>query len=181
MGDDQEYRKIGSVLKPHGVGGEFVVFLESDFPEWLARRECVWAAVAGEMAQWPIEGARLHQGKLLLKTSALDSREAVEEARGVALFVPEREARAVVADPDSFFNSDLVGMKVVNAVDQAVLGQVGAVIEMPAQNLLETVKPDGGSFLIPFVKPMIARVDEKAGVIEALLPEGLIDCNDPEP
>jgi len=169
------YWKIGSVSKPHGVRGEFVVYLTSDFPEWAARQSRFFVEDGDAMTAWPVSRARFHHGKLLLQTPALDSPEAVNAVRGTALYLPEEEARAASADPNYFFNADLIGLRLIDAADGATRGTVRDVIEMPAQNLLEIESAQSRRFLVPFVAKLIERVDLAAGEIVARLPEGLID------
>lgn len=171
------FRKVGSVLKPHGLAGEFVVFLESDFPDWLARRSEFFVESGAEMVSWRVEQARFKGDRLLLKVDAVQSREGVDALRGTGLFVAEADARDAIDHDDYFFNSDLVGLEVVDYVDGDLYGKVVAVLEMPAQNLLEVERPGGKRFLFPFVKALVKEVLQDSRKILVVMPEGLMDCN----
>jgi 16S rRNA processing protein RimM len=170
-----EYCRIGHVLKPHGTKGEFVLFLESDFPEWVAARDQLWVCAGSGMACWQVQSTRFAGARLLVKVDALDSREAVEAARGTELFVPDDEARAAIEDPDYFFNSDLVGLDLREK--ERHYGKVRNVIEMPAQNLLEVETEAGGTFLFPFVNALVDAIDLDAGTLWVKMPEGLMDVD----
>jgi len=169
------YRSVGTILKPHGVKGEFVLYMEADFPEFLARQSRFFAEIGGEMIPWRVERARFKGDRLVLKLADLDNCEQVEARRGTRLYLTESEARAAVDDPDYFFNSDLVGLTMVEA--ERVYGRVRAVFEMPAQNLLEVETESGAIFLFPFVDALIEVVDVPGGLIHVRMPEGLVDCN----
>ncbi|MDJ0842439.1 MAG: ribosome maturation factor RimM [Acidobacteriota bacterium] len=172
------YRHIGSVQKPHGLKGEFTVFLESDLPDWVAERKTIYAEITGEAVPWAVKSSRFHQGRLLMKVDGLPGRNEVEAARGTPLYVDEEEARAALTDPDFFYNSDLIGMAVVDTETGTNHGTVRDVIEMPAQNLLEVERSDKSAFLVPFTKAIILEVDHDADVIRAAMPEGLADIQD---
>ena len=178
MSEDTEYCHIGSVQKPHGIQGDFVVFLESDFPEWLVRQKRFFVQPQGQKnwVPWQVLKARLHQGKLVLKLDGLADRTAVEAARGTPLYVLEEEARAAAEDPDFFFNSDLVGLEMWDG--PTAMGEVSAVYEMPAHNLIEVTRPDGKTFLVPFTQEHVADIDLEQGRLQVTLPEGLVDIND---
>jgi len=128
------------------------------------------------MVEWRVSQARLHQGKLVLRVDELSDRNAVEAARGTALFVLEEEARAAIDDPDFYLNSDLVGLQMWQG--DLCLGQVTGVYEMPAQNLLEVERDQGKSFLVPFSQEHVIGIDLEAGRLNVNLPEGLADIND---
>ena len=169
------YRCIGKVQKPHGIRGEFFVFLESDFPRWVASRKTLHALLDGELVTWSVTSTRFHHGRLLMKVDGLPGRNEVEAARDVALYVAEEEAREASEDPDYFYNSDLIGLSVRDHTSDKVYGSVVDVIEMPAQNLLEVEADAGNRFLVPFIAAMIEDVDLDTETIRVNLPEGLAE------
>ena len=172
------FRSVGTVLKPHGVKGEFVLFMEADFPDFVARQTRFFAEIDNKMQPWRVERARFKVDRLVLKVDAIADRDAVESHRGTRLYLTEAEARAATDDPDYFFNSDLVGLVMVEAETETAYGRVREVIENPAQNLLEVETESGGCFLFPFAEALIEGVDISGGTIQVRMPEGLIDCNE---
>ncbi len=181
MGSSQEeYRKVGSVSKAHGIRGEFQVYLESDFPDWVAERKVFFALVDGDYVEWSVISSRLRQKKLVVAVNAIHNRNEAEAAYGTDLFVPEAEAREASSDPDYFYNSDLVGLEMIRATNDESCGKVISVVEMPAQNLLEVERPNGKVFLFPFTKPLIKEISLEKGAIFVLLPEGLMEANEEE-
>ena len=163
--------------KPHGLKGEFTVFLESDLPRWVAKRKTLFAEVDGKAIAWRVQSSRFHQDRLLLRVDALPGRTEVEAARNTPLYVPEKEAQQALTDPDFFYNSDLVGMTIIEKSDGTLYGKVVDVVEMPGQNLLEVARPDKSTFLVPFIKAIVQDIDRDADVIHVALPEGLADLN----
>lgn len=170
------FREVGRVLKPHGIRGEFLVYLETDFPEWLAKRPKLYAETSQGMVAWTIDRARYDGQKMILKVKELPDRTHVELQRSTRLFLPEEEARQVSADPDYFFNSDLVNCVVFDTRQGKELGKVIAVHEMPAQNLLEIARTGKPALLIPFVSPIVGNISGDR--IDVSLPDGLEECFD---
>ncbi len=174
-----EYRRVGTLSKPHGIRGAFFLHLESDFPDWLSRRKRLLAEVGGEMTPWTVRGMKSGPGGMVVQVAEVVDRSRVEELRGTGLFVTEAEAQeAAASEEDYFYNSDLIGLEVVST--GKVIGVVRDVVEMPAQNLLEVVTAEERVFHIPFVAPLVGGVDLEARMVEVNLPDGLIELNQAE-
>lgn len=173
--DFNDYRHVGTVAKPHGLRGAFHLFMESDFPDWLAARSCFYADVGNKLVSWKVLEARFQNTRLILRVDGLPGRNEVEAARGTHFYVPEAEARQALVDPDFFFNSDLVGLNLVDETDSTCYGQVCSVIDMPGQNLLEVAEKRGKTFLFPFSQNLVKQVDLQKGELRVIMPEGLTD------
>lgn len=178
LDNNQEYRKVGAVAKAHGIRGEFQVFLESDFPDWVAEQKRLFAEVNGEIVAWSVISSRLRQKKLIISVDAITDRNQAEAAAGTPLFVTEEEARQAVKDPDYFYNSDLVGLSMIRDLEDEPCGEVIAVVEMPGRNLLEVKRPNNKTFLFPFTKPLIKEISLEEGVIRVHMPDGLMEANE---
>ncbi len=177
---------IGKILKPQGIRGEFIVYLESDFPDWLQKRKHIHAWYGDTMARWAVKKARFQGQKLVFHVDALPDRNAVEAARDTKLYVTEEEARTANQDPDFFFNNDLIGLTVVDDKDDTAYGEVVDIIEMPGQNLIEVVDAKQRKFLIPFAAALVPAIDIEARHMRVTLPQGLLPDEDdtdatPEP
>lgn len=173
---ESDFRRIGSLLKPIGLRGEFVLHGESDFLDWLSQRKVLYAATGSGMTPWKVLSSRFQKERLVFRVDALPDRTAVEAARGTELYVTEKEAREALADPDFFYNSDLVGLNMIDATSGSAYGKVTGVLEMPGQNLLQ-VDGEKGEFLFPFTQPLVVDVDVSEGTISVDMPEGLMEIN----
>jgi 16S rRNA processing protein RimM len=99
-------------------------------------------------------------------------RESAAALRGVVLLVPAR-ARPSLADPDDYYDTDLVGLQAWT-VDGDALGPVTDVLHGPAGDYL-AVHVEGRERLIPFVAAIVPEVDVTAGTVRIDPPEGLLD------
>ena len=107
----------------------------------------------------------------MLKFAGIDSIEQAERFKGAELWVPVTE-RAELPSGE-FYESDLVGLSVVDVATDRTLGRVEDVQHYGGPPLL-SVLVAGREVLIPFV-PEICQVDPPNKVIKATLPEGLLE------
>jgi 16S rRNA processing protein RimM len=168
----QRYLQVGQIVKPHGIRGELGVKSLTERPDlrFQPGNELLAGPDEGTLGRVKILSARPHKLGFLAVFESVEDREAAEAMRGWGLFIREEEAAEL--DPDRYYHHQLVGLNVLDE-DRAVLGRVGGIVEMPANDLLEVESVDGGKFLVPMVDEIVRRVDIEAGTLTVRLPEGL--------
>jgi 16S rRNA processing protein RimM len=114
---------------------------------------------------------------LVVKFKEIGDRNAAELLNGRTLTV-DRAQLPEPQDDDDFYYSDLVGLKVVDGAG-SVLGQVVAVENFGASDLLEIAPPDGPTVYLPFTKEFVPDVDLDAECVTIVVPDGLFDRPDP--
>ncbi|MCB1049803.1 MAG: 16S rRNA processing protein RimM [Acidobacteria bacterium] len=165
-----ELRRVGIVVRAHGIRGAMVFKIESDFPEWVRQQKSFWVFHHETWGQWQRSSVSLNREGMLLTVKEITSRDEAEAQIGAQLYVPEAEARKVL-DEDTFFNSDLVGCTVGDG--QKSYGKVVSVLDGPAHPILEIKKPNGKTFLFPFTKTLVPHIDLAQNWIQVDMPEGL--------
>lgn len=89
-----------------------------------------------------------------------------------------RDTRLMAApdedEDDGWYEDDLVDL-IVYDVDGALVGAVVALLQRPAQDLLQIALEGGGTAYVPFVEQIVPVVDIEAGRIEIDPPPGLLD------
>lgn len=156
---------IGAIAGAHGVHGEAKVRAFGE-PDMLAS----YGPFLDETGQTILtpKKARHSGGETVIVTFAEPvTREQLIAMKGTLLHVP----RAALPEPDEdeFYYSDLLGLTVEDLSGQA-LGQVKAVQDFGAGDLLEISGPEG-SWYLPFTKQAVPNVDLKAGKLVANPPE----------
>ena len=155
---------MGRVLAPYGVKGWVKVepFTESpeslqSYQEWhvgYQDREDAWQTVTvAESAE--------HSGNVVAHFEACHDRDAALAFRGMVIAVPRSMLPA--ANPGEFYQSDLLGLKVVNDCGEE-MGHVAEVFSNGAHEVLR-VDGAGGERLLPFVDAFVREVDMDAGVV----------------
>jgi 16S rRNA processing protein RimM len=170
---------VGRVGRAHGVRGDVAVEVRTDDPErrfMPGARLRTSSSTAATPTVVTVETARWHSGRLLLHLVGVDDRTAAESLRGVLLQV-EVDPDETPADPEEFYDHQLVGLAVVDR-DGTAIGSVVDVLH-GAQDLLvvehEAAASGAQRSLVPFVQVLVPEVDLDAGRLVVDLPDGLLD------
>ena len=113
-----------------------------------------------------------HKDQWLARIDGIDDRNAAEGLRGTGLFV-DRSALPPPDDDDEFYHADLIGLAVV-LPDGSRIGQVRAVHDFGAGDLLELTADDGRIVTVPFTREAVPEVDLSAGRVVVVPPEELM-------
>jgi 16S rRNA processing protein RimM len=168
---------VGRVGRPHGVRGEVAVEVRTDEPavRFAPGSALTLAAATHDASPSPLEvaGFRWHQDRLLVRFAGVADRDAAEALRG-RLLLAEVAAGQGPADPEEFYDHQLVGLEVVTT-DGAVAGEVAEVLHPGAQDLLVVRRPDRSDALVPFVAALVPEVDLEAGRLVVADRPGLLE------
>jgi 16S rRNA processing protein RimM len=146
---------VGVVGRPHGVRGEVAVESRTDEPD---RRFAPGEQLRseGSARTLTVAAMRWHSGRMLVRFAGLDDRTAAEAVRGVRL-VTDVDPDERPEEPGEYYDRQLVGLAVQTA-DGVPVGEVVAVLHLPAQEVLEVRTADGPR-LVPFVADLVPEVD----------------------
>jgi 16S rRNA processing protein RimM len=111
-------------------------------------------------------------GGFAARLSGVGTREEAEALKGTRLYADR--ARLPRLPDDEFYHADLIGLAVVDT-GGAALGEVMAVHNHGAGDILELRRPGGASVLLPFTKAAVPTIDLAARRIVADPPPGLFD------
>ena len=165
---------LGVITGAHGVRGQVRVRSFTDEPAAVAAYGPVEDEAGALRFRLAVTGRA--KDELVARIDGVADRDAAEALRGTRLFV-ERAALPPPADPDEFYQADLVGLS-AETVDGQALGRVVAVHEFGAGPLIEIV-PDGGrALLVPFTRAVVPAIDLATGRMVVAPPEGLLGAGD---
>jgi len=164
------YLAVGRVRKPHGVHGELLVEVLSDFPERLGPGVAVGLGVEEPEFFWTVRSVRFHKGAWLVKLAECTRREQAEALRNVYLFLPEQDRDKL--PPTYYYEHELVGLR-CELGDGRFAGTVTR-LEAGAAGAWLVVLLEDREVMVPFVSPIVVRVDLARGVVVLDPPEGLL-------
>jgi 16S rRNA processing protein RimM len=167
---------VARVGRAHGVKGEVAVEVRTDEPETRLAPGSVLLTDPPERGPLTLRSSRDHSGRLLVRFAGVDDRTAAEALRGTLLQV-DVDPAATPDEDDAWYDHQLVGLVVVDTGGE-VVGEVGAVLHLPAQDLLAVVRADASEVLVPFVRGIVPTVDVVAGRVVVDPPPGLLDERD---
>jgi 16S rRNA processing protein RimM len=165
---------VGVIGRPHGTRGEVAIELRTDEPD---RRFAPGQQLRAEGSAWifTVVSSRAHAGWRLVKFRELPDRTTAETVRGIRLLADVAPNERPV-EAGEFYDRQLVGLTVRTA-DGTEAGRVVSVLHLPQQDLLEVETPQGHR-LVPFVEPLVPRVELDQGWLQVADLAGLLDEND---
>jgi 16S rRNA processing protein RimM len=164
---------VGRVGRPHGVRGEVSVEVRTDDPDTRFAAGAVLVTDPAERGPLTVETLHWHSGRLLVAFAGVSDRETAEALRDTLLVVDSADLPAL-ADPDEFYDHQIVGLRAVLPTGE-MLGTVHEVVHAPAGDLLAIRRADRAEALVPFVAAIVPTVDLAAGQVVVDPPEGLLE------
>ncbi len=163
---------VGRVGKPHGVHGDVLVEIITDFPERLAEGVGFGlGAEDGPREHHLAHRVRYHKGGWLLSVRGVRDRETVEGWRGLYLHLPEQLLEEL---PEGYlYEHQLVGLECRSPTDEP-LGRVTGFEPGSHQSRL-VVRRGDREWLVPYVPEIVLSVDADAGIAIIDAPPGLLD------
>jgi 16S rRNA processing protein RimM len=165
---------IGQIARAHGIRGEVTVAVRTDEPDVRFVPGATLATEPPERGPLTVAATRWHSGRLLITFEGVADRNAAEDLRGTLLVLDSAQIPAP-AEPDEFYDHQLIGLGVVTAVGLPV-GEVTDV-RHHGQDLLVVRRGPGsaGEVLVPFVSAIVTEVDVPGGRLVIDPPPGLLD------
>jgi 16S rRNA processing protein RimM len=176
---DDEWVIVAKIVRPQGRHGEALAELLTDFPERFAERKRLFL-LGEKSAPRPIELERhwLHQGRIVLKFTGIDSINDVETLRGLEVAIPKAE-RAPLED-GAVYIADLIGCTLIDSRTGAEIGRIADVDrEASATPLLVVKTSTSQEALVPFAKAFQPTFNLATKTLTMNLPEGLLELNSP--
>ena len=153
---------MGRVVAPYGVKGWVRVEPYSEVPDRLRSYTEWWVGRNGDWRKLKVaESVLQHGASLVARFEGWVERDAALALKGSEIAL-ERDALPPNANGE-FYWSDLVGLKVVNAMGEE-LGMVAGLFDNGAHVVMRVVA-GATERLLPFVEQVVRRVDMAAGCI----------------
>lgn len=162
------YLAIGFLRRPHGVNGELIMDLHTDFPERIKAGRKVYAGEKHEPLT--IHSARGHANGMLVKLRGYDTPEAAGRFRNQWVYVKAAEVPAL--PPGQVYKHELVGLT-VTADTGETLGVLDEILETGANDVYVVKKENGAELLLPAIPNVVLETDMGRRVMKVRLIEGL--------
>lgn len=163
-----DWLRLGVLTAPWGVHGEIKIRLDANIE---VLRRVSRAYLGDEHRAVDVLGVyqrgRLHSVRL----RGVDTIEAAETLRGVALWLPRAEAPALPTG--HYYVEDVLGLRAVTTAGRE-LGEVVDVITTAANDVY-VVRGPAGEVLIPAIRDVVIELDPAAGVLRVEPMRGLLD------
>lgn len=161
---------VGKLRRPHGVRGDILLEVFTDFPERLAPGVNLY--VGDEHKPLRLIRARNRDNLLILRFSGYITPEQVNELTNQILYVKAAEIPAL--PEGEYYHHQLVGLNVTQDTGEP-LGSIAEVIETGANDVLVVKLPSGKELLLPWNNDVICQVDLGQKLITVHLIPGLLE------
>lgn len=167
---------VARLRRPHGVRGEALVDILTDFPERLQPETVVYAGE--EHLPLTICGRRPHNEGLLLAFVGLETPEAVGRFRNQMLYVSSADRPPL--PEGEYYHHQLMGLTVCEE-DGRLLGRLTEILETGANDVYVVTAEDGCETLLPAIPGVVLDVDLAGKTMRVHLPPGLREAARSEP
>ena len=161
------YLSVGFLRRPHGVKGEIIMDLHTDFPERMKKGRKLF--VGEDHKPMTLTNVRPHQSGLLVKFGDIDTPEDAGIYRNQWVYVQTKD----VPLPDGqHYKHQLLGLKVVDESD-IPLGELVEILETGANDVYVVKDDSGKEILLPNIPSVVLELDIDRGFLRVHLLEGL--------
>lgn len=145
---------VGFLRRPHGVRGEILMDLLTDFPERLRSGRKVYLGEAHESAV--IASGRGHESSFLVTLRGVDDVDSAGKYRNTMVYVRTDELTPL--PKGEYYHHQLIGLNVVDENDQP-LGKLVEILETGANDVYVIRQGDEKEQLVPVIEGVILLVD----------------------
>ncbi len=167
---ESEWLAVGRARRAHGVHGDLVVEIVTDFPERMAPGVTVGFGDTQPERFFSVHGVRHHKGAWLLALEGVTRREDAQALTPSWVFLAAQERSSLPAN--YYYEHELLGCH-CRAPDGNDLGCVVELLDMGGGTLLRVQGDEGRDVLVPFRTPIVVRVNLEARIIDLDPPGGL--------
>jgi 16S rRNA processing protein RimM len=150
---EPEYLVVGFLRRPHGVKGEMLMDIHTDFPERLKTGVTVF--VGDDYQPMVIASRRPHAAGMLLRFRGIKSPEDAGQYRNTRVYVPTVDRPEL--PEGEYYHHQLIGLNVVTD-DGHKLGVLTDILETGANDVYVVRDADGNEVLLPAIPPVILEV-----------------------
>jgi 16S rRNA processing protein RimM len=157
---------IGKLRRPHGVSGEMLMDVLTDFPQRLRRKKTVFVGERHEPLV--IETIRTQDKALLLSFEGITDCDAVGRLRNDLVYI--RNVDLPKLPEGEYYYHQLLDLRVVDDKGQE-LGILTEILETGANDVYVVHAATGEETLLPVIEGVILNVDLERGEILVHPPE----------
>lgn len=161
---------VGHLRRPHGLRGEIVMTVWTDFPERLEPGVQVY--VGDDHTPVHIRSVRWHRKDLLISFDEYTVREDVGLLRNQVLMV-RAEDRPSLEEGDLYLHQ-VMGMSVIDDANGNSLGTITEIIETGANDVYIVRDDRGFELLLPAIEPVILDINLETNEMRVHLLPGLL-------
>ena len=163
------YLVVGLLRRPHGVRGEIMLEVITDFPERLAVGEKFY--IGDEHVPVNVATHRKHNKGILLSFEGISDRDEIGVYRNQYLYVDVNDWPPL--PEGEYYDFELLGLEVIIERTGEVLGELVEILETGANDVYVVESTSGQEYLLPAIPEVVLDVDLDADQMKVYLLPGL--------
>lgn len=164
------YLTVGFLRRPHGVRGEMIMDIHTDFPERLRAGTKVFLGETHQPAR--LASARPHGTSMLVSFRGADTPEQAGRWRNTWVYVTAADRPPLPGG--EVYQHQILGLRVVTDEGRA-LGILADIFDTGANRVYAVKTAEGKEILLPAIDDVILGIDLEKAEIKVHLLEGLIE------
>jgi 16S rRNA processing protein RimM len=157
---------VARIGAAHGVRGAVKLWTFTEDPLAVTRYGPL--STKDGAREFEVAQAREAKDHLVATFKGVTTRNDAERLNGIELYVARDKLPAT--DEDEYYHADLIGLAAVTAANEP-LGEVIAIHNFGAGDIIEIAPPAGTSIMLPFSTAVVPTVDLAAGRVVIALPQ----------
>ena len=166
---EPEYLVVGFLRRPHGVKGEMLMDVHTDFPERIKTGMTIF--VGDEYQPVVLASRRPHAKGLLIRFRGIKTPEDAGLYRNTWVYVPTADRPEL--PEGEYYHHQLIGLSVVTDDDRE-LGILAGIVETGANDVYVVRDADGKETLLPVIPSVILDINLVDRQMRVHLLDGLI-------
>jgi len=166
---EPEYLVVGFLRRPHGVKGDLLMDVQTDFPERLKTGLTVF--VGDAYRPMVIASRRPHAAGMLVRFRGIKTPEDAGHYRNTRVYVPTADRPEL--PEGEYYHHQLIGLSVVTDENRD-LGVLVDILETGANDVYVVRDAEGVELLLPAIPPVILEVRLADRQMRVHLLDGLI-------
>jgi 16S rRNA processing protein RimM len=164
------YLAVGFLRRPHGLRGDLLLDVLTDFPERLSPGTMLF--VGDDHTPLKITRRRPHNDGLILGFEGVKNPEDAARYRSKMVFV-SAEGRPPLPEGE-YYHHQIIGLEVFDETERR-LGVVTEILETGANDVYVIQNPDGKEILIPALKQVLLDINLEQKRMKVHLLPGLLE------
>ncbi len=168
------YLVVGLLRRPHGVRGEIMTEIMTDFPERLKTGAKYY--LGDDHLPVTIRTSRMHKQGILLSFEGINDRDEIGAYRNTYLYVDVNDWPPLPAG--EYYDFELIGLEVIVEETGEVLGELVDILETGANDVYVVESDSGQETLLPAIPEVVLDVDLDSAQMKVYLLPGLLGDDD---
>jgi 16S rRNA processing protein RimM len=166
---EPDFLVVGKLRRPHGVRGEILMDVYTDFPERLKTGVTVY--IGPEHTPARIRNTRWQAPAMLIAFERYETREEAGLLRNLLVHVRADDRPPL--DEGEYYHHQLLGMQVIEESGE-YLGVLSGILETGANDVFIVTTPEGREVLLPATDEVLLEIDLDRKQMRVHLLPGLI-------